>query len=69
MRNHPYFFHFRHNAKKFGCENNRKKKTKNYKLLFVDNLHIAKKVEFFFFFGGTFKKISIVAMFIEGKMG
>lgn len=55
--------------KKFGCENNRKKKTKNYKLLFVDNLHIAKKVEIFFFFGGTFKKISIVAMFIEGKMG
>lgn len=53
--------------KKFGCENNRKKKTKNYKLLFVDNLHIAKKVDFFG--GGTFKKISIVAMFIEGKMG
>ena len=42
--------------KKFGCENNRKKKTKNYKLLFVDNLHIAKKVEFFSFLVERSKK-------------
>ena len=47
-----------------------KRGQKIYKLLFVDNLHIAKKVEkIFSFFDGAFKKISIFAMFIEGKMG
>lgn len=43
--------------KKFGCENNRKKKTKNYKLLFVDNLQIAKKVDFFLFWWNVQKNI------------